>query len=77
MKQPHIPSKMDRHSFENGSICGLKRTYMPSKTDIRPVENRYTSVSDAAGIRLPADGRKRGDGHVRLFITFATQTNHE
>ena len=50
---------------------------MPSKIDIRPVENRYTSVSDAAGIRLPADGRKRGDGHVRLFITFATQTNHE
>lgn len=77
MKQLRIPSKMDRHSFENGSICGLKRTYMPLKIDIRPFLTTYTFVSDAADIRLPADGRKRGDGHVRLFITFATQTNHE
>lgn len=50
---------------------------MRPETDVYAVKNRYTSVSDAAGIRLPADGRKRGDGHVRLFITFATQTNHE
>ena len=54
---------------------------MRPETDVYAVKNRYTSVFNNIYIRFrrrgyPSSG-EGGDGQVRLFITFATQTNHE